>query len=231
VRARLLSSWGAGGWSPVCSQAATAMSARVRTCMVAASAIYVREAMGEAELQDSSKIRAEAYYEEHMHVRFVRSFITQFAEQEFRALQSRTEEAWEKNKKFEPARTICLVAVDGEELVGTCDVREPFIADDLEGRGAYLFNVCVKESARRRGVGMALMKASVEVAMDRFGAEQIYTHVHEDNEGAIVMYERCGFVESEERELKGFQPKIDSAPGIGMQLGSTVLLRAALPFP
>jgi [ribosomal protein S18]-alanine N-acetyltransferase len=58
-----------------------------------------------------------------------------------------------------------------------------------------ILTVGVATAARRRGVASALIAAALPVARE-LGAEQVFLEVAVDNEGAIALYERLGFVRS-----------------------------------
>jgi len=70
----------------------------------------------------------------------------------------------------------------------------------LKHRRAYVFNLCVSESARRRGVGLSLLREAESVAAS-LGVEFLYVHVEAHNVGAIALYRRGGYsYEKEETE-------------------------------
>jgi predicted GNAT family N-acyltransferase len=80
------------------------------------------------------------------------------------------------------AEALQLVAVDGEVL-GTCRMLiEP-------GGTAKLARLCVRSSARGRGVGAALLAAAEEEARTA-GAVRIGMHAQT---GALRLYERAGY--------------------------------------
>jgi len=59
-----------------------------------------------------------------------------------------------------------------------------------------ILTVGVAPAARRRGVARALIAAALPVARGEFGAIEVFLEVAVDNEGAIALYERLGFVRS-----------------------------------
>ena len=56
----------------------------------------------------------------------------------------------------------------------------------------WVEDVFVEETARRRGVGDALVAAALAAAVER-GARRVELDTAEDNEGARALYERHGF--------------------------------------
>ncbi|MCM3781288.1 GNAT family N-acetyltransferase [Microbacterium hydrocarbonoxydans] len=86
--------------------------------------------------------------------------------------------------------------VDGEE-VGILWVG-------LRSRGdrphAFILDIEVAESQRRKGYGRELMRAAEQVAREH-GADSVGLHVFGANEGAIALYEGLGYRRVEERHL------------------------------
>lgn len=88
----------------------------------------------------------------------------------------------------DPAVTL-LLARDGSEIVGTTTViiyTTPFWVK------ARLDEVVVDESARGKGVGEALVKASLDIARDK-GAEVVELQSGVQREAANRLYPRLGF--------------------------------------
>ena len=80
-----------------------------------------------------------------------------------------------------------------EELMGKLP------EDAAASKRAYLSNVCVSRSARRRGVAQGLMLHAEREAI-KAGVRQLYVHVVHDNGPAVQLYRQTlGFeLESEE---------------------------------
>jgi GNAT superfamily N-acetyltransferase len=88
----------------------------------------------------------------------------------------------------DPAVTL-LLARDGSEIVGTTTViiyTTPFWVK------ARLDEVVVDESARGKGVGEALVKASLDIARDK-GVEVVELQSGVQREAANRLYPRLGF--------------------------------------
>ncbi|MFB4349273.1 GNAT family N-acetyltransferase [Microbacterium sp. CR_7] len=98
------------------------------------------------------------------------------------------------------------VATEGQELfTATVDGEEVGILwVGLRSRGgrphAFILDIEVAESERRRGYGREMMLAAERVARDR-GADSIGLHVFGANSGAIALYEGLGYRRVEERHL------------------------------
>lgn len=104
-------------------------------------------------------------------------------------------EAWSE-KAFEqelsnPSATI-FVAVSGDETVGFGGVQK--VLDE-----AYINNIAVKDSFRRKGAGAAILDAIVK---DCTGCAFVSLEVRVSNIAAIKLYEKSGFVSQGIR--KGF---------------------------
>jgi len=93
---------------------------------------------------------------------------------------------------------------DGEAtslIIGSLDIN---IADRLpaeelagardSGRRAYLSNVGVVPRARRVGVASRMIERASAIARDAHGVDSLYVHVRRDNDAAIALYARAGFV-------------------------------------
>ncbi|NYI81095.1 ribosomal protein S18-alanine N-acetyltransferase [Nocardioides panzhihuensis] len=64
---------------------------------------------------------------------------------------------------------------------------------------AELQRIATAEQQRRRGIGGALLAASIDLARSE-GAERLLLEVRENNVAAIEFYHRAGFVEIDRRE-------------------------------
>eukprot|EP00591_Stephanopyxis_turris_P009544 CAMPEP_0195525974 /NCGR_PEP_ID=MMETSP0794_2-20130614/26727_1 /TAXON_ID=515487 /ORGANISM="Stephanopyxis turris, Strain CCMP 815" /LENGTH=154 /DNA_ID=CAMNT_0040656565 /DNA_START=380 /DNA_END=844 /DNA_ORIENTATION=+ len=69
----------------------------------------------------------------------------------------------------------------------------------------YIKNFRVHEDARRRGIGLALLRAVIEHAkVHHTSAKMVTLDVDEDNVGAIALYEKGGFVSQSQQTRGGF---------------------------
>ncbi|CAL9088025.1 unnamed protein product [Musa textilis] len=105
----------------------------------------------------------------------------------------------------------CTFSQNGEDrvVVATLDINQCLkLADELTGKRpealgaglmrAYLSNVCVAKELQRNGLGFAIVSKSKAVAR-RWGINDLYVHVAVDNEAALKLYGKSGFVyENEE---------------------------------
>jgi len=82
-----------------------------------------------------------------------------------------------------------FVAVDDGRVVGWCDVT-PKTHETLSHSG--VLGMGVAASLRGRGIGSALLRATLDAALAR-GLVRIELVVRVDNQRAIGLYRRCGF--------------------------------------
>lgn len=80
-----------------------------------------------------------------------------------------------------------FVAEEDGEILGYCGFL--FVLDEAE-----IPNVCVKESARRRGVGRQMMDTLIKEASD-LGICRLLLEVRESNIAARTLYKSLGFCE------------------------------------
>lgn len=81
-----------------------------------------------------------------------------------------------------------FVAEDAGEIIGYCGFL--FVLDEAE-----IPNVCVKASARQKGVGKKMMSFLLEEAT-KLGLAVLYLEVRESNVAARRLYESLGFIEN-----------------------------------
>ncbi|KAL7440500.1 hypothetical protein ACHAXM_007234 [Skeletonema potamos] len=86
--------------------------------------------------------------------------------------------------------------------VTTNKMAEPFAAKTEvrnKGRSAplrpYLCNLCVSPSLRNRGIGRALCRIVEAISHKKWKYSHLYLHVDPENEAALKMYEKEGFVD------------------------------------
>jgi ribosomal protein S18 acetylase RimI-like enzyme len=80
-------------------------------------------------------------------------------------------------------------AWDGSEADGILWV---FVNDDTGNKQAFIYDIEVLESQRRRGFGRAIIETLVEWARDEH-LESVRLNVFGHNSGAIALYEQLGF--------------------------------------
>lgn len=94
-----------------------------------------------------------------------------------------------------------------EYVCGTLDITvgNKLPSEELVGKlgesdnRAYLSNVCVLASLRKRGVARAMIESACAHA-SKLDVKHMYVHVVEDNVAAQKLYEKCGFA-VEQKEL------------------------------
>jgi GNAT superfamily N-acetyltransferase len=98
-----------------------------------------------------------------------------------------------------------LVAEDGGELVGLVHyIFHP--STSLARPTCYLQDLFTAATARRRGVGGALIAAVYDRA-SRHGAERVYWHTHETNSRARRLYDRVALRTGFIVYAKGIRPR------------------------
>ncbi|MGM4910745.1 GNAT family N-acetyltransferase [Rhizobium sp. 768_B6_N1_8] len=100
----------------------------------------------------------------------------------------------EETRKFAlasiAAGNVNLVAVDGGEVVGWCDIRRHFFPSHVH-RGSL--GMGLLPAYRGQGLGRRLIEAAIAGGRE-VGMVRIEFGVHADNARAIRLYERVGFV-------------------------------------
>ena len=84
---------------------------------------------------------------------------------------------------------IQLVALDGDAVVGWCDI---IVAERLTMRHGGMLGVSLLPDWRGCGIGARLITAALAKARQR-GMVRVQLHVREDNARAIRLYEKLGF--------------------------------------
>ncbi|DBA65760.1 TPA: hypothetical protein ACH3X2_002802 [Trebouxia sp. C0005] len=155
-----------------------------------------------SDLQQAATLRAEAYYEEQPHARYVDSFKRQFIDQTVRLLRQQT--ARPLNALL--PECVCLVAMlpGTKQILATCDIHPP---EDAAGQhpkavplhdkhAAYVTNVAVDSKSRGQGLGFQLLEAAAAFALEEWQAQAVYTTVDSANKAATNLYAKCGFEEA-----------------------------------
>lgn len=81
------------------------------------------------------------------------------------------------------------IADEDDEYLGTISLKDV----DLLARKAE-YAISLRRKAQGMGVGTKATMKILEEAFDRFGLERVYLNVLSDNERAIHLYEKCGFI-------------------------------------
>lgn len=76
-----------------------------------------------------------------------------------------------------------------DEYLGTISLKN---VDLLAKKAEYA--ISLRKKAQGMGVGTEATKKILEAAFNRFGLERVYLNVFSDNERAIHLYEKSGFV-------------------------------------
>ena len=100
-------------------------------------------------------------------------------------------DAW-RRRLSEPSEGVhSLVAVVEGEVVGELGLT---VSDAPRRRHVREIRMAVRDDRRGIGAGTALMEAALELADRWIGLTRIELHVYTDNERAISLYMRFGFV-------------------------------------
>ncbi|UXI70503.1 GNAT family N-acetyltransferase [Tahibacter amnicola] len=97
---------------------------------------------------------------------------------------------WEHKLGDRPGFT-CLVALRGDEIVGQLGLD---VCTAPRRRHVATLGMGVKASARRTGVGAALLQAAIELCEQWLNVSRIELEVYTDNAAAIALYQQHGFV-------------------------------------
>ncbi|MFN8587631.1 MAG: GNAT family N-acetyltransferase [Candidatus Eisenbacteria bacterium] len=99
---------------------------------------------------------------------------------------------WRARCSAEPdSAQLVIGAFDGATLAGALGVQ--FAQRERERHKATLFGMFVKPAARGNGLGRALVEAALDAARAREGVRVAQLAAIEGNDGALQLYERCGF--------------------------------------
>jgi putative acetyltransferase len=100
-----------------------------------------------------------------------------------------------------PAGHLQIVALLDGRLVGTAGVHPD------KGRRSHVggIGMCVHDEFQRRGIGAALLAALIEAADRWFNLRRLELAVYVDNEPAIALYKKFGFVIEGTRRADAFR--------------------------
>ena len=78
---------------------------------------------------------------------------------------------------------------DNDEYLGTISLKDI----DLDSKSAE-YAIAIRPSVRGKGLGYEASKQILDYAFNRYGLELVYLNVWIENNSAIRLYEKCGFV-------------------------------------
>lgn len=109
-----------------------------------------------------------------------------------------------------------LVAVVADNVVGAVSIRWQ---DGCDAPNPWLYGLAVVASARRRGIGRALVEAAAATCAAR-GADAASLDVDVDDESAIAFYKRLGYVivRRHEHRWRAIDPRTGAVTGEGTAL-------------
>jgi L-phenylalanine/L-methionine N-acetyltransferase len=84
-----------------------------------------------------------------------------------------------------------LVACDGDDVLGQIGID---VCSSPRRRHVANVGMAVAESARRKGVGAALLSAAIDLCEGWLGVTRIELETYTDNAGAVALFTKHGFV-------------------------------------
>jgi ribosomal-protein-alanine N-acetyltransferase len=109
-----------------------------------------------------------------------------------------------------------MIAVAAGDLDGFILLRA--VADEAE-----ILTLAVRPSARRRGLGLALVRAAEAAAAER-GADALWLEVAADNAAALALYDKAAFDEAGRR--RGYYRRVN-----GTRMDAVLMRRALNTAP
>jgi putative acetyltransferase len=100
-------------------------------------------------------------------------------------------EVWRKRLADMPDTKYGLVACSGDEIVGQLDIH---MLTNPRRRHAGQLGMAVRDDMQGRGIGAALMQAGLNAADNWLNLLRLELEVFVDNERAVRLYTRFGFV-------------------------------------
>ncbi len=101
------------------------------------------------------------------------------------------ESLWEERLAAKAPGKFALVACIDDKIVGNAGMM---IEQNLRRRHVASFGIGVDSAFQGRGIGSALIAAVVDLCDNWLGIQRIELTVYADNEGAIALYKKFGFV-------------------------------------
>lgn len=101
-------------------------------------------------------------------------------------------EMWRKRLEEAPNDVFGLVACAENEVVGQLSIHTS--PNRPRRRHAAQIGMCVRDDFQGQGVGTALMQAATDMADNWLNLVRLELEVFTDNEPAVRLYKKCGFV-------------------------------------
>ncbi len=101
-------------------------------------------------------------------------------------------EMWRKRLAEPPEGIFGIVACVGDEVVGHLNIHT--FPNRPRRRHAAAIGMSVRDDFQGQGVGTALMQAALDVADNWLNLQRLELEVYTDNEPAVRLYTRAGFV-------------------------------------
>lgn len=105
-----------------------------------------------------------------------------------------SEEAWRKRleQRVEQQDRLHLLAMEGDEVIASGGIH-PF-NHSLRTRHSAGLGICVARERQKQGIGSEMMRRLLDWSDNWVGYLRIELQVYTDNERAIALYKRFGFV-------------------------------------
>ena len=111
-------------------------------------------------------------------------------------------EIWRKRLEAPPEHVFNLVACDGDEIVGQLYLQT---SPRPRRKHAGQIGMSVRDDYQGQGVGSALMQAAVDMADNWLNLLRLELEVFTDNEPAVRLYKKFGFVIEGTHKQYGFR--------------------------
>ncbi len=113
-----------------------------------------------------------------------------------------TAELWEKRFATMPNDVYAYVAEINNEIVGNLGFE---LSINERRRHTASFGMAVKDSHQGKGIGSALLKKAIDLADNWLNLKRIEITVYTDNDRAIYLYKKFGFVIEGEAKAYAFR--------------------------
>jgi len=109
---------------------------------------------------------------------------------------------WEKRLSTKLENFYMYVAIINNEIVGNIGIE---LFSNVRRRHVASFGMAVKDTAQGQGVGSALLNTVIDLADNWLNTKRIELEVYSDNEAAIYLYKKFGFVIEGEAKAYAFK--------------------------